>query len=1010
MEEDPLEQAQEQAKIEAIQEIIFLRLIPHLMETGEARVKSVYLVEREARPYDGLTKIVHDVKNHPQSRKIAFERAHVWGTFDKDQYRQIFDQSVEEAREFLEWVMAFLREGEFEQQEQLCELVLEYAEKNEVEGLKACPSFRGMEANAFLVMERFIREEMQHYSSYLRTILRSFMAKDKAGGRKVIWEWGERARDEIEGDSPESWFYDFLLRVFYLFQYSEDYEALNIPFLVKGMPVGESGGFAINCLMEWVRINNSLYEVLGEIRTQIKYQMDQDPSRRHIQGLIEGGKMVAQVFPQAILENAGIKLETGFDFAQKKEPDLKEIAQENPQLEWLSRQMIQAANEIEGTIDRLRDIFPDLETGSSFEEAFAKVTQISEDLRACYEPPSTPEKLLEVIDQILDPEVGTFFQCLVLAKSYREMEETDLAPLKERVQEILKESRVPSISSSDLELIFQPPDRVPEGQEGIYFPIGGSRYLDQELNCQKEDSEVLRTKPIDMYTYILWLENQGQSADLVLCAQMQQTNYLLDYPHLLEDQNAEASSRDLAAQGEVVEARFYAEIARVMGLSNLNIKRYESLGAGPSFEAQKEKCRRLRNHPLFERAFSKLAIQRRTEEPKNDEDLAQLELLRAYAEEEVAWILSRNGTKISHPNEAKIGYDPLALVLQNMDVATQQNGIVEALITVNENQKEQLEGKLKKAQKVLPVLRKKEAQEEDPQKKIGKQKAIQGKEEAITRIERTIAMKEETIKALQGRRSQQMDWVQMLEEESGTLVVGELLRVVLAQLEIKLKEQIQRNTTPESYQREYAIRMNRFLFGEKGKNNEAFSFDKYGVGKVKFEVLWNYYCPDSASAASFGSQEGREGLVAPTEPYRTYYMRVDDQKCLLQSNQIPAIPEKNLYRGVFLSLQVEQQKQFFRHSIRPLLRQFVAYLPTAPETYLSRVGRTAQEILMEIRHLKSIMDGVELVRKYIIEPTYIDHEKIEKVKKTRIEKQRAQSSGGGLLVDALRGPMFRSQK
>lgn len=195
------------------------------------------------------------------------------------------------------------------------------------------------------------------------------------------------------------------------------------------------------------------------------------------------------------------------------------------------------------------------------------------------------------------------------------------------------------------------PEKIPE-QAPLYFPVGISKDLPAWESVLKGDMKF--AKPIDLHGYLFWLNNQNRKIDLIVCDEIQVNNYQLRYDKSRE----EAQSLSLMIGKE--EAKNYQNIIDSFNLSNIKVIRYEDF-----LNSNKEKynhytqiIEKLKNHPVFEQMFLSMV--------QESVSGAEKEKYLSYANEELAWILSTDGTKVGHLNEAR--YDILSALIKNLEL------------------------------------------------------------------------------------------------------------------------------------------------------------------------------------------------------------------------------------------------------------------------------------------------------------------------------------------------------
>jgi len=194
------------------------------------------------------------------------------------------------------------------------------------------------------------------------------------------------------------------------------------------------------------------------------------------------------------------------------------------------------------------------------------------------------------------------------------------------------------------------PENIPE-QAPLYFPVGISKDLPAWESVFNGDKKV--AKPIDLYGYLFWLNNQGQKVRLVICDEIQVNNYQVRYG------KSENEARRKAIEIGDHETKQYEKIISSFDLNNITIQRYpEFINENKEeYGRYSEIVKKLAIQPTFREAF--LAMVQESVSGAEKEDYI------GYALEELAWILSTNGTKVGHLNEAR--YDILATVIRNFE-------------------------------------------------------------------------------------------------------------------------------------------------------------------------------------------------------------------------------------------------------------------------------------------------------------------------------------------------------
>ncbi len=238
-------------------------------------------------------------------------------------------------------------------------------------------------------------------------------------------------------------------------------------------------------------------------------------------------------------------------------------------------------------------------------------------------------------------------------------------------QETLKNLSLQTIDETPPELQKESIQKYPP-----YFPVGISADLNQWEKVFSEECSV--AKPIELYAYLFWLNNQESPVEIVICDTIQINNYLAEYPHLTQQESYEK-----ARQIGSIEAQTYRNIIDTFGLHNISLVRYDEFLSSPhttgerkTFQEYKTLCETLSQHPLFEAAFLNAVQESRAQTPEEKKRHI------GYATEEVAWTLAKRGTKIGHINEAR--YDALSFALEVIEGIFQQENKGDILAPENE--------------------------------------------------------------------------------------------------------------------------------------------------------------------------------------------------------------------------------------------------------------------------------------------------------------------------------------
>lgn len=206
------------------------------------------------------------------------------------------------------------------------------------------------------------------------------------------------------------------------------------------------------------------------------------------------------------------------------------------------------------------------------------------------------------------------------------------------------------LSDLETEISEVRPEKIPE-KKPVYFPVGISKDLESWEEVFKGEKQM--AKPIDIYGYLFWLNNQGKEAKLIICDEIQKSNY----ENLFGKSKEEA--RESAKMIGKAEKEFYEKIIGTFGLDNIETVDYETFLSEQKddFDKYKSLAERLSKDQIWENAFLSMVQESVAKQEK--------EKFMPYAVEEVAWILATDGTKISHLNEAR--YDVIASVIKNVE-------------------------------------------------------------------------------------------------------------------------------------------------------------------------------------------------------------------------------------------------------------------------------------------------------------------------------------------------------
>ncbi len=218
----------------------------------------------------------------------------------------------------------------------------------------------------------------------------------------------------------------------------------------------------------------------------------------------------------------------------------------------------------------------------------------------------------------------------------------------------------------ELQALHVKPEVEATPERPLYFPVGISKDLESWEQVLRGEKKM--AKPIDIYGYLFWLQNQAQPVTLVVCDEIQLRN---------AEAHGGLSGRaaDVVRQIGIQEKKFYEHAVRAFGLSYITVVDYETMTSTPQseqsitpergFHIYIRLCNRLARHPLWQKAFIAMVPESVAAGDK--------EKLLGYAIEELAFILNTRRTKIGHPNEAR--YDAIAAVIGEIEQRLDQRGV-----------------------------------------------------------------------------------------------------------------------------------------------------------------------------------------------------------------------------------------------------------------------------------------------------------------------------------------------
>lgn len=191
-----------------------------------------------------------------------------------------------------------------------------------------------------------------------------------------------------------------------------------------------------------------------------------------------------------------------------------------------------------------------------------------------------------------------------------------------------------------------------------YFPVGISS---TPASIEKPGGHVnKRAGTLDLFGYLLHLDNQNIKSDLFVIDTIQQRNYELLYGFSKKD------AFDVANKEGSSDCQMYKNYKKYFNLKNINISDFSQIEKNEEFQKSKLYILDLiKSNKFFQTALESLV------EPsilnkamQNNPDLNKLEILKLlseYPQQEIAMILSKDGVKMGHEKEQK--YDILSQII-----------------------------------------------------------------------------------------------------------------------------------------------------------------------------------------------------------------------------------------------------------------------------------------------------------------------------------------------------------
>lgn len=441
----------------------------------------------------------------------------------------------------------------------------------------------------------------------------------------------------------------------------------------------------------------------------------------------------------------------------------------------------------------------------------------------------------------------------------------------------------------------------------LYFPVGISKDLPSWEKVLA--GEARAAHPIEMYSYLLWLHNQGQKVQLVVCDTVQVFNY--DRKYGIGKKEAREKALEIGAH----EVAFYKQAIAQLGLKNIEVVQYDEVKkrseifssenkskenykkAGKSgFEYYADLCAQFSALPLFQEALAAVV---QTSATDGAEDIR-------YGLDEIAFILATPGAKVSHSNEAR--YDVLAAFIQELERRAEAAG-VDCMTTLGHMKQD-----------------------------------IRGLDEAETQADEVkIAV----------------FFQEVLDD----------MRNFLNEKKASLQAQGKKKGDAESEYCNAAANVLKKIRSVKMEKEKVSRADKNAKKKLqgdKPKVDFSFVVP-SVDSQSFGwrsAAHGKQEVVKFKEPYSTYFFS-NNAELFATTDQVVGVKEGNI-GGKILTLEKKNQEEYARRVLAPLLKEYVKALNTAAPQYFMRVGKTKEDIVGEMKQCQTLTDALQFVQTYIV--------------------------------------------
>ncbi len=231
----------------------------------------------------------------------------------------------------------------------------------------------------------------------------------------------------------------------------------------------------------------------------------------------------------------------------------------------------------------------------------------------------------------------------------KERERTFVEGAKTQLSTMIKRWTYPQLPPDFHPQVLQPSATI-EMPEGACFPTGIAQEHIRDFKTI-ESGQKKAVQPAHMLEKIFWMNAQKKKSYVAVCHQIQTNN--------LRDPKDPDSLKHLKVIGDQIQAAYQRAID-YFGLEWVQITSCEELPDPQVLLRTQKIVHALSKNEFFAPAFAKAFTIKQKHAPTSDSN-------KGYLKTEIAWILATSNPKISPPQEALYGYDPLAAIIQNLE-------------------------------------------------------------------------------------------------------------------------------------------------------------------------------------------------------------------------------------------------------------------------------------------------------------------------------------------------------